>query len=166
MTAAPMTQDSYQAQHGFRDNAGRKRSNTSVFTCYRLIVSEPDSDWHSRLKSRFNELTALPIGWDGYDGKPVSFQCASFAAAVLAKLFQNGVPAPNLVPGADGSLQIEWHRNGYDVELDVLGAQHVIAMRLNHETQEEELLEVENDFSRIATWIAALADSKEVIEMR
>lgn len=163
MTAVPMMQDPYQAQRGFRDNAARRRSNTSVFTCHRLIVSGPDSAWHSRLMDRFNELTALPVGWDGYDGKPVSFQCASFAAAVLAKLFQNGVPAPSLVPGADGSLQIEWHRNGYDVELDVLDAQRVIAMRLNHQTQEEELLEVENDFSKIATWIAALADSKEVV---
>jgi len=110
------------------------------------------------LQKRLDELTALPIGWDGYVGRPVSFQCANFVANMLERLHQANVPAPCLVPGSDGSLQAEWHRNNFDVELDVLGVQKVIATRINRQTNEEETIELQNDFSEIVDWISALAD--------
>ena len=135
-------------------------SSTSVFTEHRTIVSDSDFSWKSVVTDRLNELCALPVGWDGYAGKPVSFICASFAANMLARLSRDNVPPPSIVPGSDGTLQVEWHRNMFDVELDVLDAQTVVATRVNIRAYKEEIVSVENDFTEIATWIDDIADAK------
>ena len=77
---------------------------------------------------------------------------------MLETLYQPNVPLPSLVPGSDGSLQVEWHRNMFDVELDVLDAQNIVATRVNCETDAEEVLEIENDFSAIVGWITDLSN--------
>jgi len=132
----------------------------SAFTSYRVVVPQNDSSWVRILEERLNELTSLPTGWDGYRGKPVSFQCAYFVANMLERLYQPNVPAPSLVPGSDGSLQVEWHRNMFDVELDVLDAQNIVATRVNCKTDDEQVIEIENDFSEIVDWITALSSKK------
>jgi len=38
---------------------------------------------------------------------------------ILAKSMGTNSPAPSLVPGFDGSLQMEWHRGGVDLEIFV-----------------------------------------------
>lgn len=137
-------------------------SATSVvegaFSSYRKIVECPKSEWSCDIEERLTELTSLPVGWDGYAGLPVSFQTAYFVANMLSSLYQEGVPAPFLVPGSDGSVQIEWHRNFFDVELDVLGQQNVVASRIDHRNDEDETILVKNDFTKISEWIGALAE--------
>lgn len=34
-------------------------------------------------------------------------------------------PAPSIVPMSDGGLQLEWHREGYDVELAIYSTDDV-----------------------------------------
>lgn len=118
----------------------------------KAIVQWYRSSWVTSLENRLNELTGLPRGWNGYRSVPVSFSCASFAAKLLERICTEGLPPPSLVPGTDGTLQIEWHRNGYDVEIDVLGANRVIASRYNIATGEEETVDLENDFTVLASW--------------
>lgn len=134
----------------------------SAFSTYRVIVHGYQSDWSLALRDRLDELTSLPVGWDGYNGRPVSCQTAHFVINMLERLCQDGVPAPHLVPGSDGSLQVEWHRNNYDVELDVLGPQNVVATRYNLLTDEEVILEIQNDFAEVVDWIRALSDANQV----
>lgn len=124
-------------------------------------VTQPSSDWYLNLKNRFDELTSLPKGWDGYVGGPVSFNCAQFAANLIEQLCVAGVPAPQLVPGADGTLQIEWHLNQFDIEIDVLGPYNVVATRVDHVSgQEEELGLDEPDFTELAEWIVELGQDR------
>lgn len=129
-----------------------------VFTQHRVRVPELNSIWATQVEDRLNELTSLQVGWDGYAGKPVSFQCAFFVANMLQRLCQKNVPAPSIVPGSDGSLQVEWHMNSFDVELDVLSPQHVVATRINHRNDEEEVIEIKNDFTDVVEWVKALSD--------
>lgn len=128
-----------------------------VFANTRVRVRELSSSWALQLNGRLEELTSLQRGWDGYAGEPVSFQSAYFVANMLERLCESNVPAPSIVPGSDGSLQVEWHRNLYDVELDVLSPHHVIATRVDHRTDLEETVVIENDFSEIVDWIKALS---------
>lgn len=114
------------------------------------------SQWVQELESRLNSLTKLPIGWDGYQGKPVSFSCAKFAANLIESICVDNVPAPQLVPGSDGTLQLEWHLNDYDIEIDVLAPFEVVATRYDHVTGEEDEIEVQSDFSKLAEWVTAL----------
>jgi len=163
-----MTSGSSQSVAAFQRSTSSVRESqprsTSVFTSHRVVPHQWHSDWVNELKDRLDELTALPVGWDGYVGRPVSFQCAAFVASMLDRLCRDDVPAPYLVPGSDGTLQVEWHRNNFDVELDVLGVQNVEAIRVNHLTGEEEFLEVQNDFSEIVNWVSALADDGDLVD--
>ena len=134
--------------------------STSVFAEHRTIVQDSDFPWKSVVTHRLNELCALPIGWDGYAGQPVSFICANFAASMLARLSRDNVPPPSIVPGSDGTLQVEWHRKMFDIELDVLDAQTVVAARINIRADTEEVICVVNDFTEIAKWIDDLADTE------
>jgi len=126
----------------------------------RVRVSHPRSGWVQELEDRFNVLTSLRIGWDGYAGLPVSFTCAQFAANLIERLHNSALPAPQLVPLADGTLQLEWHMNEFDVEVHVVGPYDVVAYRADLRTNEEDEIEVQTDFTALSDWVAALATER------
>ena len=123
-------------------------------------VEYPQSLWVAELCKRFEELIALPYGWDGYAGRPVSFACAVFAANLLDTICVSTIPTPSLVPGADGTLQIEWHVYGYDIELDVLGPNNVVAFRIDLRNDAEESMDLSTDYSLLVRWIDDLERSQ------
>jgi hypothetical protein len=112
------------------------------------------------LNLRLNELTALTHGWDGYQGVPVSWNCATFAANLLERIYVAGLSAPSLVPGSDGTIQIEWHKNDYDIEIDILGANKVIATKYDHRSDAEDVLDLDNDITAIVNWIKELSTER------
>ncbi len=128
-------------------------------------VANNTSDWFIDLQGRFDELTALNKGWDGYAGLPVSFNCALFAANLIERIFVADVPKPALVPGSDGTVQIEWHRSQFDIEIHVLGPNELIANRYDHRTGCNEELELENDFSELAKWVVDLQRADSVVDL-
>lgn len=128
----------------------------SAFSPTRTMVQRRTNEWSRVLSARFDEITSLPLGWNGYRSKPVSFTNARFAADLIERIYADGVPAPEIVPGTDGTLQVEWHINGYDVELDILGANDVAAWRreISSGVEEEEYLTA--DFTVVAKWMQDL----------
>lgn len=116
--------------------------------------------WVIDLTDRFVEITSLPIGWDGYAGLPVSFSSAHFAANLIGQLCVSDIPAPHLVPVADGTLQLEWHMNQYDLEIDVLAPYNVVATRYDLVSRKEERIELQGDFSELAEWITELGNER------
>ncbi len=142
----------------------RRSAANSAFPQHRAIVTGFQSNWVQTLQTRFSELTSLPKGWDGYQGRPVSFDCASFAALLLERICVDGVSVPALVPGSDGTLQIEWHKNNFDIEIDVIGANNVIASRYDHVSQTEIISELDNDFSELVNWIKEMASERINVE--
>lgn len=64
------------------------------------------------LEQKLGRLAGLPANWDGEGSKSVSFTALQIAEAMIRP--------PQIVPCSDGGVQLEWHENGYDIEL-VLG---------------------------------------------
>ena len=130
----------------------------------RLLISEPARPWRDSAISRLNKLVHLENGWDGYKGLPVSFENANFALRVLEAVCDANTREPQIIPGASGDLQIEWHLVNGDVELDVRGPNNVIAWRANSATgpDGEELL-LTNDFIEVARWIKQLSENADVV---
>ncbi len=150
-----------QVSSAFQDEVpnfvpSESRTSSLPLSVARVRVVHPRSRWITDLKDRFDELTSLPRGWDGYAGQPVSFTCAQFTANLLESLFVEDVPAPQIVPGGDGTLQFEWHRNQYDVEIDVLAPYDVVAIRRDHRTGAVWELELQTDFAPLSEWITDL----------
>lgn len=128
-----------------------------------VLPGHSAAEWGDALTSRLNELTSLPKGWDGYAGRPVLFTTARFAAELLERLYDAAVAPPSLVPGSDGTLQIEWHANQYDIEIDVLGPYKVQASRFDHLAGVDEDLDLEADVTPLAQWISDLAADRSAL---
>lgn len=139
-----------------------KEALGSVFPVHRVIVQLNNSQWTKELKSKLNELTSLRVGWDGYKGQPVSYTRAAFAAAILDKLYVDGISVPSLVPGGDGTLQIEWHCNNFDIEIDILDANSVVASKYDHVTNTDEELVIKSDFTKVWGWLLAMVERQGI----
>jgi hypothetical protein len=65
------------------------------------------------------ELLKLERGWDSYDGKPVDPQTLE-KAEEFAGLVKHLLSCdPWYVPTNGGEVQVEWHCDGWDVEIFV-----------------------------------------------
>ncbi len=154
----------------FQDEVPNYRSSGSTISSLnmrlpRVRVQNNRSEWAKKLEVRFDELTSLPKGWDGYDGIPVSITCARFAAKLVERLYVKGVGVPQLVPGADGTLQLEWHMNQYDLEIDVLAPYEVVATLYDHLTEQEQEIEVQTDFTELSEWVISLSQDRQPVQM-
>lgn len=123
----------------------------------RVRVAHPRSAWVKELEERFEVLTSLRRGWDGYAGLPVSFTCAQFAANLIERLYSRALPAPQLVPMPDGTMRLEWRMNDFDVEIAVLGPYDVVAYRVDLLNDTEDEIEIQTDFTELSEWISELA---------
>ena len=52
-------------------------------------------------------LASLADGWDGYGGAPITEAAMRVARAI------------HVVPTCNGGIQVEWHVNGWDLEVEV-----------------------------------------------
>lgn len=102
--------------------------STSVFSGRKpnAIISKPEYVWGEDITERLNDLVKLEEGWDGYDAKPVSFDNANFAMDILKEICDEDTPQPQIVPGVNGDLQIEWHAHEVDIELHIIRRYSVI----------------------------------------
>lgn len=81
------------------------------------VVAPDASPWYRAALDRISLLTALAVGWNGYDALEVKGDMAIDAAAFLTKVAFPGIAAPSITPLADGGVQVEWHRGGLDIEI-------------------------------------------------
>jgi hypothetical protein len=125
----------------------------------RMLLSDPVSKWREAAGKRLNELIRLECGWDGCRGAPVSFEIAYFTIQLLEAACGPHAPIPQIVPGAAGDLQIEWHTQIGDIELDVRAPNDVSAWRRTASTDpEREQIALTNHFSAVANWIKELTE--------
>lgn len=62
------------------------------------------------LETQRATLKGLAANWDGYGAEPLSTEAIDgFVDELRAALLNYVGPLPDLIPGADGSLQVEWH---------------------------------------------------------
>ncbi|MGA7180451.1 MAG: hypothetical protein WBX11_12795 [Thiobacillaceae bacterium] len=125
----------------------------------RILIGENSSSWSDEVTDRLQELIRLRPGWDGYQGRPVNFVNANFALQMLNNICGQETRAPQIVPGAAGDLQIEWHTLQGDIELHVKGPNVVHAWRaLPGGDPEGEELNLTVDFAVIAHWVKEITE--------
>ena len=128
-----------------------------------VSMSAPDPSLMESVLARLRELRQLPYGWDGYRGVAVSYENAHFAAQVILQICGINAPAPSIVPGSSGDLQIEWHTLHGDLELHVVRPYEVHATISYADTDEckEKLLTV--DFSTAANWLLSITEDADAV---
>jgi hypothetical protein len=78
--------------------------------------------WLMSAKAQLVELSRLQRGWDSYNAEPISTVASKAAMGLLRQLSGPDTPRPDLVPTVDGSVQIEWHTHGIDLEVQILSS--------------------------------------------
>ena len=125
----------------------------------RILITENVSVWSNSVKKQLEDLVRLPVGWDGYGAVPVSFVNATFALRMLEKTCGLETCAPQIVPGAAGDLQIEWHTFKGDIELHVRAPNSVHAWHaMTGGNPDGEELELTNDFAVVAQWVREIVE--------
>lgn len=88
---------------------------------FRISGEEPR--WLYPTLSCFRELVQLPEDWDSYGASIITDEAIAGAAEVMVELeLPLEAPPPDVVPGSSGSVQLEWHRSGADVEIHISSA--------------------------------------------
>ncbi len=120
----------------------------------RRVVNSSVHTWRPKILERLAVLMQLPENWNGYGAQPVSAHHAEFALSMIATACPPDANAPQIVPGENGDLQVEWHSLEYDIELHVRAPLVVSAVRHTQHGCEE--IELTNDFNIVYEWLAQM----------
>lgn len=105
-----------QTQQGLTDRDYCRKAllsdDSSAWTKY------PFPDWFKEAEASLKQLAVLGPGWDSYNAKPISQYYIKLAWEFLSRIAQLYPPKPHVGPVPDGGVQIEWHTNGIDLEVE------------------------------------------------
>ena len=107
---------------------------------------------------RKRALLQLPRGWNSYDAEPVSVAAFEQATEFLTTYLVEGVADPVLVPTVRGGVQLEWHRQGVDVEVEISPDGSVSWCADDRRTGEEFETALAGQEETIRTWLRRASD--------
>jgi hypothetical protein len=81
------------------------------------IASAPS--WLRDLLAEISALANLKENWDSYGARPIDPRCAEATTNLLLAILDSDTPRPSVVPTNRGGIQLEWHRAGADLEIEV-----------------------------------------------
>lgn len=108
-----------------------------------MLSNAPLPPWWNSARSRLNELGKLAPGWDSYGAKVIASSARAAAIDVLRQITTRKTPPPSIVPTSDGSIQIEWHTRGIDLELRVLSPTR---LNVSMEDAQNQVPPIEDEF--------------------
>lgn len=113
--------------------------------------------WADPVKQRLNHLLSLPANWDSYGAKCVDIRRAVQAFRVLAEVMVEHSPRPQIVPTSDGGVQLEWHQNGIDLEVEIAPSSKVLVSYEDSVSGSSWDGPLTHDRTRLAECLATLA---------
>ena len=81
-----------------------------------------------------------------------------FVLQVLNDVMDASIPTPQIVPTADGGVQVEWHQNGLDIELFAAAPYECELYVHDHHTGAENVAVLKDDFKPLDSAIRNLVD--------
>lgn len=122
----------------------------------RATINLIQSRWQKNIVSRLTELCALPEGWDGYSGKPVTYEIACYAQAILSAMGEHFCREVSITPCSNGELFLEWHLHNGDIELHLQNSISVDGYFRNILTGEEKDEEFIDNFAEVYKWLEVM----------
>lgn len=83
----------------------------------RALTGQP-STWLRRTREQLADISSLSDDWDSYGARTISPSRIAQACILVQSIADERAPPPSLIPTPEGSIQLEWHSHG--VELEVL----------------------------------------------
>ncbi len=82
------------------------------------VYSEPDPQWLEAVRHAIEPIAALPDNWDGEGAQRIQSAVLDAALRTLEQILPSRTPPPQIVPTHRAGIQVEWHRNGKDLEIE------------------------------------------------
>lgn len=83
------------------------------------LVHMHEPAWQESVVRQLEDLSALDEGWDGFRAGPIRRDVITFAVRVLESIMRPSTPPPHITPMSHEGLMLEWHRNGFDLEIEI-----------------------------------------------
>ena len=119
-------------RHGSRRDPGLTASRPRVVLEVRAHRLDPDAEavevgeqdlpaWVQIALRRLRSVADLGPGWSGRGGCPVEPRLLPRAFRLIADVIpdNDATYVPRVVPTVEGGLQLEWHRDGFDLEIEL-----------------------------------------------
>ena len=123
----------------------------------RIVIAGEAPPWFGAVAARISEILDLPPNWDSYGGHEIDPDCIRAALWLLFRIMRDDTPAPSVVPTSTGSVQLEWHESGLDVEIEVVGPYRYEALYANRHTGAEWERTIEFDLRVLSARVGELS---------
>ncbi len=111
------------------------------------VLSEPDQpEWADHIKDQISAVLDLQEGWDGFGAGPIRHDVLAFALAILRQVMRPDTPSPHITPMSHEGVQLEWHTEAVDLEIEIEEPGAAWVSYVNHAKGIEEEREVTTDF--------------------
>ncbi len=90
-------------------------------TGYLVVETEGEAPgWLGHAIDTMYELLWLEPNWDSYHALPIDPSKAEAVLRLLLHILDDDSPSPAIVPTPKGGVQVEWHLNKIDLEIETL----------------------------------------------
>lgn len=113
--------------------------------------------WLPPTRWALDALLTLPDRWDSYGARRVDRERVNATLNLLLGLLRDDTPPPSCVPVSDGSVQIEWHTAGVDLEVSVLPGEVIEVSFRDAQTGQSREGELQTDLRRLTDFIRRLS---------
>ena len=93
--------------------------NMSIGQKVRIVTNSRAPAWLPETIDSLNSLLALSDNWDSYGACTISHETTLSTVQVLLFVMEEQTPLPSIVPMPSGNIQLEWHRFGIDLEVEI-----------------------------------------------
>ena len=125
----------------------------------RLIVEwkEEEPAWVEPTLNALAISLALPTNWDSYGARRVDLKAVASAGLALCLVMRSDTTPPTVVPTPEGGVQLEWHAQGIDLEIDFspTGRRYISCVDRQNETEWEG--EFSTDLERLGSVMPRLS---------
>jgi len=118
-----------------------------------LDNGEPRPTWFMPVLQGFANLTTLTQGWDGATANRIDRPTINRALSAIEQMLPSQAPPPSVVPIPNSGLQIEWHRNGRDLEIEFSPEGGIEFYYFDENTQEEREGPVSPNFANVTGFL-------------
>ena len=124
-----------------------------------LEFDQPPPHWLMPVIERVISFGALPANWDSYRARPVDPFCAAAAISFILDYISKWMPPPSAVPTNRGGVQLEWHCNGLDIEIEFASPSRLHFAFEDRRTGETEERTLYGDLRPLTRFLQRLLDA-------
>ena len=114
---------------------------------------EPKPVWFMSVLQGFASVATLRDGWDGSGAARIKSATINRALRTIEQLLPSDAPPPSIVPVPDSGLQLEWHRNQRDLEIEFSPRGEIEFYYFDENTGEEIERSVNGNFADLKKYL-------------